>query len=189
MVQAQLVTCLRWCCADVYATPQLTLYTCRANYLIVLAPPKCCLTESSDRPGACKVIVLESPDCLSENSHNTNDDMSQVALQLECQQGTSAKAELLHKWDMITSFQDQNAAMDALIKRLFKHNMVNKQQWEEAAAEAKQFLSEQIVPALGQVSKEAHIMNDWMMREQAAFAQVQLHQLPTYCAQGEVLAS
>lgn len=112
--------------------------------------------------------------------------MSQVTLQRECQQGTNAKAELLHKWDMITSFQDQNAAMDDLIKLLFKHNMVNKQQWEAAAAEAQQFLSEQIVPAMGQVSKEAHTMSDWMMREQAAFAQVQLHQLPTYCAQGEV---
>lgn len=115
--------------------------------------------------------------------------MSQATLQLECQQGTNAKAELLHKWDVITSFQDQNAAMDDLIKLLFKHNMVNKQKWAAAAAEAKQFLSEQIVPAMGQVSKEAHTMKDWMVREQAAFAQVQLQQLLTYCAQGEVLAS
>lgn len=87
---------------------------------------------------------------------------------------------------MITSFQKQNAAMDDLIKLLFKENMVNKQQWEAAAAETKQFLSDQCIPALGQVSKETHAMHDWMMREQAAFAQLELHQLPTYCAHGEV---
>ena len=118
---------------------------------------------------------------------NNNCAASQAALQLECQKGTNAKAELLHKWDMITSFQKQNTAMDDLIKLLFKENMVNKQRWEAAAADMKQFLSDQFVPAMDQVSKETNAMHDWMMREQAAFAQLELHQLPTYCAHGEVI--
>ena len=111
----------------------------------------------------------------------------QATLQLECQQQTNSKAELLHKWDTITSFQEQNAAMDDLIKLLFKENMVNKQRWEAAAADTKQFLNEQLIPAMGQVSRETHAMHDWMKREQAAFAQVELHQLPTYCTHGEVI--
>ena len=88
---------------------------------------------------------------------------------------------------MITSFQDQNAAMDGLIKLLFKENMVNKQRWEAAAANTKQFLSDHLIPAMGQVSKEACAMHDWMMREQAALTQVELHQLPPCCAHGEVI--
>ena len=88
---------------------------------------------------------------------------------------------------MITSFQDQNAAMDGLIKLLFKENMTNKQRWEAAAADIKQFVSDQLIPAMGQVSKETCAMHDWMVREQAAFAQVELHQLPPCYVHGEVI--
>ena len=118
------------------------------------------------------------------SEHNAT---SQATLQLECQQGANAKAELLHKWDTIASFQEQNAAMDDLIKLLFKENILNKQQWEAAAADTKQYLSEQLIPAMGQVCKETRAMHDGMKREQAAFAQVELQQLPTYCAHGEVV--
>ena len=111
--------------------------------------------------------------------------MSQASLQLECQQGTNAKAELLHKWDMITSFREKNAAMDDLIKLLFKENMMNKQRWEAAAADTKLFLSDQLMPAVGHVSKEAHAMHDWITREHTAFAQVELNQLPTCSAQSK----
>lgn len=113
--------------------------------------------------------------------------MSQVSLQADCQQGTNGKAELLHKWDMITSFQHQNAAMDDFIKLLFKENMVNKERWQAAATDTKQHLSAHLLPALGQVSKEVQNMHDCMVREHAAFAQAQLHQLPTFFAQGEAL--
>ncbi|KAL3161909.1 hypothetical protein ABBQ38_008994 [Trebouxia sp. C0009 RCD-2024] len=107
-----------------------------------------------------------------------------VSLQADCQQGTNGKAELLHKWDMITSFQHQNAAMDDFIKLLFKENMVNKERWQAAATDTKQHLSAHLLPALGQVSKEVQNMHDCMVREHAAFAQAQLHQLPTFFAQG-----
>ena len=115
--------------------------------------------------------------------------MLQASLQAECQQGTKAKAELLHKWDMITSFQHKNAAMDDLIKLLFKENMVNKERWQAAATDAKHLLSAHLMPALGQVSKEAQAMHDCMVREHAACAQVPLHQLPTYCVQGGAFLS
>lgn len=113
--------------------------------------------------------------------------MLQASLQAECQQGTNAKAELLHKWDMITSFQHQNAAMDDFIKLLFKENMVNKERWQAAATDTKQHLSAHLAPALGQASKEVQNMHDGMVREHAAFAQAQLHQLPTHCVRGEAL--
>lgn len=79
--------------------------------------------------------------------------------------------------------------MDDLIKLLFRKNMVNKERWQAAATDTKQLLSAHLVPALGQVAKEADNMHDWMIRERAAFAQTQLHQLPTYCTQGEALVS
>ena len=114
--------------------------------------------------------------------------LQQANLQREHQENTSFTAELLHKWDLITTFQERNAAVDTLIKLLFKENMINKQRWEAAAADTRSFLSDQLVPAMEQVSKEACIMHNWMTKEQAAFSQVALHQLPAHSAHGEPFA-
>ena len=111
--------------------------------------------------------------------------MGQANLQREHQENTNFKAELLHKWDLITSFQERNAAMDNLIKLLSKENMINRQQWEAAAADTKTFLSEQLMPVMDQVSREASNIHNWMIKEQAAFSQVALHQLPAHSAHGE----
>ena len=112
--------------------------------------------------------------------------MLQASLQHEAQEGVNTKAELLHKWDMITSFSSRDAAMDAVIKLLSKENMLNKQRWEAARTNTQQFVKEQLLPATTQVCKEVTAMHEWMAREQAAFAQVALHQLPTSCAAGDV---
>lgn len=108
----------------------------------------------------------------------------QAGLQRESADCSNAKAELLHKWDQIRSFQACNTDMDALIKLLYKDNMWNKQRWEIAAAETKHFLVTQLLPATNQVKHAASAMHNCMAREQAAFDQLVLHQLPRQSVSG-----
>ncbi|KAA6424460.1 MAG: hypothetical protein FRX49_05672 [Trebouxia sp. A1-2] len=108
-----------------------------------------------------------------------------AGLQRESADCSNAKAELLHKWDQIRSFQACNTDMDALIKLLYKDNMWNKQRWEIAAAETKHFLVTQLLPATNQVKHAASAMHNCMAREQAAFDQLVLHQLPRQSVSGD----
>jgi len=108
----------------------------------------------------------------------------QAGLQRESENCSNAKAELLHKWDQIRSFQSRNTDMDALIKLLYKDSMCNRQRWETAAAETKHFLVSQLLPATNQVKHAATAMHKCMANEQAAFDQVVLHQLPRQSVSG-----
>ena len=108
----------------------------------------------------------------------------QAGLQRESEDCTNAKAELLHKWDQIRSFQARNTDMDALIKLLYMDNTWNRQSWETAAAETKHFLVSQLLPATNQVKHAATAMDNCMASEQAAFDQVVLHQLPRQSISG-----
>ncbi len=108
----------------------------------------------------------------------------QAGLHRESEDCSNAKAELLHKWDQIRSFQARNTDMDALIKLLYKDNMFNRQRWENAAAETKHFLVSQLLPATNQVKHAATAMHNCMASEQAAFDQVVLYQLPRQTVSG-----
>ncbi|DBB10310.1 TPA: hypothetical protein ACH3X3_001872 [Trebouxia sp. C0006] len=108
-----------------------------------------------------------------------------AGLQRESEDCSNAKAELLHKWDQIRSFQSRNTDMDALIKLLYKDSMCNRQRWETAAAETKHFLVSQLLPATNQVQHAATAMHKCMANEQAAFDQVVLHQLPRQSVSGD----
>lgn len=78
-------------------------------------------------------------------------------------------------------------ALDSSIKMLSKNSMLQKPAWEAAAAEVRQLISGQLLPLLGQVQTAAGGLHDHMAREQLAFSQVALQQLPRQLAQGEAL--
>ena len=107
-------------------------------------------------------------------------------LQSESQNCTNAKAELLHKWDQISSFQDRNKDMESLIKLLYKETMLNKQRWDAAREETEQLISKQLLPVLQQVQQAAAGLTDCMANEQARFHQLALHQLPTQRVSGMI---
>ena len=108
----------------------------------------------------------------------------QAGLQRESENCSNAKAELLHKWDQIRSFQARNTDMDAFIKLLYKDNMWNIQRWETAAAETEHFLVNQLLPTTNQVKHAATAMQNCMASEQAAFDLLVLHQLPRQTVSG-----
>ncbi|DBA85870.1 TPA: HAUS augmin-like complex, subunit 5, variant 2 [Trebouxia sp. C0004] len=108
-----------------------------------------------------------------------------AGLEHESEDCSNAKAELLHKWDQIRSFQARNTDMDALIKLLYKDNMWNRHRWETATAETKNFLVSQLLPGTNQVKHAATAMHNCMASEQAALDQIVLHQLPRQTVSGD----
>ena len=74
--------------------------------------------------------------------------------------------------------------MDDIIKALHKENMLHKHRWDTARADTKHYLSSELLPVVDQVSSAAAAMHDCMAKEQAAFSQIELSQLPLQSASG-----
>lgn len=75
-------------------------------------------------------------------------------------------------------------AVDNAIKLLFKEGLLQTPAWDAAAADVRQIISSQLQPLLSQVKQAAASLHDQMTREQLAFGQLALQQLPRQLAQG-----